>query len=187
MVRIYKSYFQMNQGEGVDGVVTLGDPGLKRKIGVVRGFGVVREKCDEMVEFLRKIAGAGLAAPQLGINLPIVVIEVRKTDLFPDRPESPLYVMINPKILKYSKKKLVDHEGCFSVPGMIGKVKRSESVELEYQDLDGNKHKEKFSGYIARVIQHEVDHLNGLEYLQRMDSMTDLMTVENWKKFYLKK
>jgi peptide deformylase len=135
-----------------------------------------------MTETLRRLNGAGLAAPQIGINKRVIVVEVRKTDLFPDRPTSALLQMINPLIKILSDTTELGWEGCFSIPGIMGKVPRATEIEVTYATPEGATHQEKFCGYVARVIQHEVDHLDGVLYLDKVPSRDDLSTILDFRK-----
>ena len=171
-------------GAEIPGVVTIGDPALRRVASPVTDVQHTRVLCDTMVQRLRALKGAGLAANQIGETAAIAVIEVRKTDFFPDRPESPLYVMVNPRIIERSEALLDDWEGCFSVPGIVGRVPRFESIVVEYQDADGDSHQERMSGYLARVVQHECDHLEGATFLDRMTSMESISTIANYARFH---
>ncbi len=105
--------------------MTIGDPRLKAPTARVEDPAAVAALLARMVEGLRALNGAGLAAPQVGASVKVVVVEVRKTDLFPDRPESPLIPVINPVILERSECEVTDWEGCFSVPGIMGLVPRA--------------------------------------------------------------
>jgi peptide deformylase len=165
-------------------IVTVGDPALRRPVEPVDDVVAARAKLDEMVALLRELTGAGLAAPQVGWPAAAVVVEVRKTAVFPDRPESPLYVMVNPTIEFASDEIEEDWEGCFSVPGLMGRVPRHQSVEVAYLDENGERREERFSGYVARVVQHELDHLAGTIFLDRMTSMASITTVANWLRFH---
>lgn len=136
--------------------------------------------CDRLVTYLRELKGAGLAAPQVGLPYRVFVAEVRKTEMFPDREESPLYTMINPEFQILSTNELIDYEGCFSVPGYVGIVPRFEKLKASWVEPDGTEKEEIFEGYIARVLQHEMDHLNGLVYLDRMTDMHSFSTRENY-------
>lgn len=165
-------------------VVTIGDPRLKAETEPV---GDVREVADllaHMVDRVRELNGAGLAAPQIGTPVKVIVVEVRKTDVFPDRPTSALLQMINPVIVEHSGITEVGWEGCFSVPGIMGLVPRAETVTVEYTSASGTDVKEQYSGYVARVIQHEIDHLDGVEFVDRMTSMESLTTVTNYLEFH---
>ncbi len=162
-------------------IVTLGDPILKLACSKVENIAGISDHCKKMVSLLRELKGAGLAGPQIGLHKRIIVVEVRKTELFPNRIESPLYVMINPEIIKASLEVEEGWEGCFSVPGMVGLVERSKNITVKYQSQAGQEHLENFEGYLARVIQHECDHLDGYLYLEKMKDISRLSTVENYK------
>ncbi|MGH3717798.1 MAG: peptide deformylase [Pseudonocardiaceae bacterium] len=170
-------------GVAGDDVVTIGDPRLKAETQAVDHVDDAAELIARMVSRLRELNGAGLAAPQIGASVKVIVIEVRKTDVFPDRPTSPLLQMINPVIVEKSGTTEIGWEGCFSVPGLMGLVSRAEAVTVEYTSAEGADVTERYSGYVARVIQHEIDHLNGAEFVDRMTSMESLTTVTNYVDF----
>lgn len=167
-----------------DGIVTIGDPRLKRATALAGNPQEVSELLFAMVGRLRGLNGAGLAAPQVGAAVRVIVVEVRRTDVFPDRPETPLLQMINPVITKRSVSELTDWEGCFSVPGLMGQVPRAERVTVVYTTPDGRQVTEDYEGYAAQVIQHETDHLDGVEFLDRMRSMETITTVQNYLAFH---
>jgi len=171
-------------GQARPGIVTIGDPHLKLGSRDVTDLRAVAPILDKMVLTLRELNGAGLAAPQLGEPIKAVVIEVRRTDVFPDRPETPLMVMVNPQIVSISDATESGWEGCFSVPGIMGVVPRSNQIEVKYLSPAGALHQEQYDGYVARVIQHEIDHLSGIEFLNRMTSLDSLTTVQNYLEFH---
>jgi peptide deformylase len=171
-------------GQAREGIVTIGDPVLKQPCSKIADFDASRSILEEMVARLRQLNGAGLAALQVGQSIAAVVVEVRKTDVFPDRPESPLIVMANPEIIARSAEKTEDWEGCFSVPGIMGMVPRHDDISVRFQDINGNVEEVAYSGYLARVIQHEIDHLDAVEFIDRMESMESLSTVQNYLRFY---
>lgn len=173
-------------GQAGDDIVTIGDPRLKSATRSV-STDEAADLLGQMVNRLRTLNGAGLAAPQVGASVRVVVVEVRKTDVFPDRPTSPLLQMVNPVITTSSDEVVDGWEGCFSVPGLMGQVPRHESITVEYADADGESRTESYSGYVARVIQHEVDHLDGIEFVDRMTSMASLTTVKNYLEFGIAK
>jgi peptide deformylase len=160
-----------------EGIVTIGDPRLKAAAEPVED---ATELLDAMVARLRSLNGAGLAAPQVGVSVRVVIVEVRKTDVFPDRPETPLVELVNPAIVTSSAKRVLGWEGCFSVPGIMGVVPRSSSVVVSFTTRSGSAVTQEFSGYAARVVQHEIDHLDGVEFVDRMTSMKSLTTVQNY-------
>jgi len=171
-------------GVAGDDVVTIGDPRLKAETDVIGDVRDVADLLARMVDRLRGLNGAGLAAPQIGALVKVIVVEVRKTDVFPDRPTSPLLQMINPMIVEQSGTIETDWEGCFSVPGLMGLVPRAETITVQYSSAVGTDVAEQYSGYVARVIQHEIDHLDGVEFIDRMTSMESLTTVTNYLEFH---
>lgn len=171
-------------GVAGDDVVTIGDPRLKAETGAIDDVQDVADLLARMVDRLRDLNGAGLAAPQIGASIKVIVVEVRKTDVFPERPTSPLLQMINPTIVEHSGTIETGWEGCFSVPGLMGLVPRADTISVQYTSADGIDVTEQYSGYVARVIQHEIDHLGGIEFVDRMTSMESLTTVTNYLEFH---
>ncbi|WP_129784778.1 peptide deformylase [Promicromonospora panici] len=162
-----------------DDVVTIGDPRLKAPTAAIDA-GEAAELLGILVTRLRELNGAGLAAPQIGVSVRAAIVEVRRTDVFPDRPETGLIQLLNPVIIERSDETTLDWEGCFSVPGYLGLVPRAEGVTVGYTTETGETATRKFEGYTARVVQHEIDHLDGLAYLDRMPDMTTLTTAQNY-------
>jgi len=167
-------------------MVHVGNPLLRREAERVTDYGQAKEYADLLAHAVRDIIGAGLAANQLGIDLQIAVAEVRKTDLFPNRPESGLVTLVNPDIISYGAEFDDDWEGCFSIPGYVGLVPRATKVRVQMESLDGERMTVDFEGYLARVIQHEIDHLKGRVYIDRMLSQKHFYTRENYRKYILK-
>jgi peptide deformylase len=183
-MKLAKSDRGWMSGIAGDDVVTIGDPRLKAETHAIDDVHDAAELLVRMVGRLRELNGAGLAAPQIGASVKVIVVEVRKTDVFPDRPTSPLLQMINPVIVEQSEATETGWEGCFSVPGFMGLVPRAETITVEYITAKGADVAAQYSGYVARVIQHEIDHLNGVEFVDRMTSMESLTTVTNYLEFH---
>lgn len=162
------------------GIKRIGDDILTKKCERTDVTKHVRELCRRMVRRLRSLRAAGLAAPQVGELLRVAVIELRENTLFPNRQASPLYVMVNPVITRRSRHKVLDWEGCLSIPGYVAKVSRHSEVEVRFDDLDGNTHKEAFKGTLARAMQHEVDHLDGILYTKHINPVRDLLQVAEY-------
>lgn len=112
---------------------------------------------DDMKETLHAAQGVGLAAPQVGVLRRIAIVEF----------EDKYYELINPRILK-SSGGVIGEEGCLSVPGVRGKVKRPETITVTYLDRAGKRHKEEITGILARVFCHEIDHLDGILFVDKM-------------------
>jgi peptide deformylase len=124
---------------------------------------------DDMIETMRIAPGVGLAAPQIGISKRIIVIEFG--DEYDETVPNQLYVLINPEITKKSNASLTGIEGCLSVPGLVGEVERSSAVTVVGQDLEGKKVKFRAQGWLARIFQHEIDHINGVLYTDRAENI----------------
>lgn len=129
---------------------------------------------DDMVETMHEYDGVGVAAPQVHTGLRVAVLEVPKGDGRGGRKGVPLTVLINPTVTPLSKKTAIDIEGCLSVPGLRGQVPRFEKIQLDALGRDGKPFSLIATGFHARVIQHECDHLDGNVFLDRM---TDLKTL----------
>ena len=130
---------------------------------------------DSMVKTMHKAQGVGLAANQVGVGLRAVVLESRRERRYPEAPVFPLQAYINPRIVSASKKKVLDWEGCLSIPGYRGLVPRHESLVVEATTPAGKKVRLRVRGFEARVFQHEIDHINGNFYIDRMPDMKTLM------------
>ncbi len=128
---------------------------------VVKFDSELRTIVRDMFETMYYYNGIGLAANQVGIDAQIIVIDIKEKNF------SPL-VVINPKILSYSKEKIVAEEGCLSFPGYFEKIPRSAVVTVEYYDITNKKHIITRDGLLARVLQHEIDHVYGIQFIQRM-------------------
>ena len=149
-------------------VVQDGDPVLRRVCDPVRNFNKeLHDLLDDMKVTVRAENGAGLAAPQIGVSLRVVVIDVQEG----------FYELINPEIVAF-KGEQVGPEGCLSVKGKQGTVRRPAKVKAEYRDRYGKKHKLTAEGFFARAVCHELDHLNGVLYIDRADGIYDLPPEE---------
>jgi len=141
----------------------------------------------EMIYTMRRTHGVGLAAPQIDISLKLAVMETRPTSTRPNLKRKGPVVVVNPKIVKYSKEKVADWEGCLSFYGVRGSVSRSKTVTVEYHNEKGEKIIEEATGLWARIFQHEIDHLNGTIYVDQMKDMKKLITLQEFKKRVLNK
>ena len=141
----------------------------------------------QMIYTMRRTHGVGLAAPQIGESLNLAVMEMRPTKTRPNLKRKGPIVVVNPKIVKYSKEKVADWEGCLSFYGARGSVPRSKAVTVEYHNEKSEKIIEEATGLWARIFQHEIDHLNGTVYVDQMKDMTKLITLQEFKKRVLNK
>ena len=151
-------------------ICTLPDPVLKQKAKRVSTIdSSIKKLIADMLETLHAAPGrAGLAAPQIGVSLRVAVISISEADDI---------VIINPEIVKKSGERLVN-EGCLSVPCYFGEISRSESVTVKGLDQDGKKIRIKGEGLLAQALEHEIDHLNGVIYIDHLESLDKLNKVE---------
>jgi peptide deformylase len=148
-------------------IVTLPDPVLRRKARPVTRFDrELRTLIDDMIETMRAAPGVGLAAPQVGVSLRVIVVEYAEDEEKEDAPKK-LYVMVNPEIKVVSEETEEGIEGCLSVPGWQGEVERGLRVTVKGQTRRGQPMKVKAKGWMARIFQHEIDHINGVVFTDR--------------------
>jgi len=140
---------------------------------------------DDMIETMREYNGAGLAANQVHTLQQICVIEVNGNPRYPDAPNIPLTVLINPVVTPLTVDTEDGWEGCLSVPDMRGMVPRYSTVRLEGHDRAGEKISVVAKEFFARVIQHETDHLRGIVYVDRMRDLSTLCHLAEWNKYWL--
>jgi len=143
-----------------------GDPILRKRASDVHDFDErLRQEAEAMLDTMYEEAGVGLAGPQVGLEKRTLVA-LKMED--PDDNEAEPIVMVNPEILERSQETWVFEEGCLSIPGIRGDVTRPEKVRVRYQDVDGTSHEIEVEDMFARVVQHEIDHLDGklfIDYL----------------------
>jgi peptide deformylase len=148
----------------------MGDPRLLRVAEPVREFNTpaLDALVADMFETMHAANGAGLAAPQIGVNLQLVIFGFRQNVRYPDAPEVPETVLINPTLRPLSDEMEEGFEGCLSVPGLRGSVPRYTKLYYEGFDQNGNPISRNADDFHARVVQHEVDHLLGILYPMRI-------------------
>lgn len=112
--------------------------------------------------------GVGIAAPQVYISKRVIIVASRPNERYPDAPEMDAVVMVNPEILDFSQETCFGEEGCLSVPNERGQVERAQVVKVRYQTLSGEVVETVYEGFPARIVQHEVDHLNGILFVERI-------------------
>ena len=174
-------------------VAKLGDPILRQKtklvdLEVLRSQGnKIQALIDNMIETMREEDGVGLAAPQVFQSLRLVVIESSFNERYPEAPNIPLTVLVNPSIKRYGEEKALGWEGCLSLKDLRGLVPRSKEITVEYFDREGNLVIIDAEGFLAVVLQHEIDHLDGKVFLDRMNDLSQLAYVEEFEKHIVKK
>ena len=155
-------------------ILKMGDPRLLRVAEPVREFGTpeLDALIVDMFDTMHAANGAGLAAPQIGVNLQLVIYGFKDNQRYPDAPPVPETVLINPVLTPLSEDKESAYEGCLSVPGLRGSVPRYTRLHYEGVDQHGNAISRDAEGFHARVVQHEVDHLLGVLYPIRIEDFS---------------
>ena len=161
-------------------VLRMGHPVLRERAKPVEGFGTpeLKDLVRDMVDTMQFKNGAGLAAPQIGVSRRIVIFGVEHNPRYPDAEPVPFTVLVNPKLVMLTREVEEDWEGCLSVPGMRGVVPRYTKLRYSGFDPDGNPIEREATGFHARVVQHECDHLDGILYPQRMTDLSRLGFIE---------
>lgn len=150
---------------------------VQKKAKKVRDFGPpLKALVDDIVETMRAAPGIGLAAPQISVPLRVIVVELPLVEE-EDPQRGKLFVICNPEVVKSWGEEEGD-EGCLSLPGYVGEVKRASKVTVKGQDLKGKKIRVKAQGLLARALQHEIDHLNGMLFTARLESIDKLRRLE---------
>lgn len=142
---------------------------------------------DDLIETMRVEDGVGIAAPQVSRSIQIVVVEYAGNERYPGKEDIELMVLVNPVITRYSEKMEEGWEGCLSLENLKGLAKRSTDITVKAYNRDGEKVVVEADGFLAVVLQHEIDHLNGIVFLDRMDDMTKLCFQEEYDRFWLSK
>jgi peptide deformylase len=136
----------------------------------------------DMLETMRDANGVGIAAPQVYESVAIFIVASRPNARYPDAPEMEPEVVINPAIVERSDEMVKGWEGCLSIPGIRGEVPRHRHIKVRYQTLAGAVVERSFSDFVARIFQHEDDHLHGIVFLDRLESARDVITEKEYQK-----
>jgi len=169
-------------------IVTAGDPVLRERAREVTPEELaspgVQRLIDDMIDTMRAAGGAGLAANQVGSLLRIAVVEVDRNPRYPYKPPVPLTVLVNPIVEPVDGETAAINEGCLSVPGLRGEVERHVRVRVRRLDRDGAPHDEVRLGLTAGTFQHELDHLDGVLFLDRVRDPRTFMTWEQFERHH---
>lgn len=152
---------------------TVPDPVLRKKAKRIKIIdSSIKNLAADMRDTLSEANGVGLAAPQVGVPLRLIIISIPQEDDTNDE-----YCLINPEVVRRSGERTVK-EGCLSIPGYIGEIKRSEKIRVKGIDLSGKEQKLEAEGLLAEALEHEVDHLNGVLYVDYLESQDKLQKIE---------
>lgn len=165
-------------------ITELGNPVLRQMAEGVEDISdrETQELIDDMILTAAEANGVGIAAPQVSQSLRIFIIAGTASARYPDAPETETKVIINPEIVSVSEELEKGWEGCLSIPGLRALVPRHKSIRAVYRDRDDNLVEESFSDFAARVFQHEYDHINGVVFLDRVESSLEIVTENEYMK-----
>ena len=159
-------------------ITVLPNPVLRQKARKVKDFGSeLQSLVDDMIETMRQAPGVGLAAPQVNARQRVIVVEFGDEE--DEEIPAKLYVIVNPVIKRPSKETLIGTEGCLSIPELLGDVERPESLTIRGHNRHGHPVKIKANGWLARIFQHEVDHLNGVLFIDRAEKIYSITEQED--------
>lgn len=168
-------------------IAQLGNPILRAKAEPISkeaiGSLAIQTLIDDMLETKEEYIGVGLAAPQVHEPLQLIVVGFKDNPRYPDAEQIPLRAIINPKIIDFSTEMDEDWESCLSVDNLSGLVKRAQQITIAGLDRDGNHLEINLEGFEARVYQHEIDHLYGKVFLDRMSDLQSLSFGKEFSKF----
>lgn|SRR5574341_1426925 len=167
-------------------IAVLGNPVLRIPAEPVKNIQAleIQRLIDDMIDSMREYHGVGLAAPQVHRSLQIALIDAEERTENARRSPAPPSVLINPRIVPVTERMEEDWEGCLSIPDLRGKVPRYKEIEVQAHDRQGRLQTFKAGNFFARVIQHEVDHLNGIMFPDRMKSFDTLTYLEEYARYW---
>ncbi len=142
---------------------------------------------EDMLATLREADGVGIAAPQVHESLAIFLVASRPNPRYPEAPTMEPEVVINPEIVGRSDELVKDWEGCLSIPGLRGLVPRHRWVRVRYRTIEGVEVERELVDFVARIFQHEDDHLRGVVFLDRLDSTRDVVTEKEYQRRFARR
>lgn len=170
-------------------VAEVGNPVIRKKSVKIENINApeIQSLIDNLISTVNDVDGVGISAVQVYNPVRLFILASHPNSRYPKAPKMKPTAIINPEIISSSKKIEKDWEGCLSVPGVRGLVPRFKSIKVKYLTRNGKVMKKSFSGFIARIFQHEFDHLNGTIFLERMDNFKEIMSEKEYQKMISKK
>ncbi|WP_414563465.1 MULTISPECIES: peptide deformylase [unclassified Anabaena] len=165
-------------------IIQLGNPILRQKAAWVDNIQDedIQKLIDDLTATVAKANGVGIAAPQVAASYRLFIVASRPNLRYPHAPTIEPTAMINPRIIAHSTETVKGWEGCLSVPGIRGLVPRYQKIEVAYTDRNGKLQKQELTDFVARIFQHEYDHLDGLVFVDRLENSLDMMTEDEYQK-----
>ena len=165
-------------------IAQLGNPILRRVAQPVENFAdkAIEQLIDSLIATAASANGVGIAAPQVSQSYRLFIVASRPNPRYPKAPLMEPTAMINPRIVAYSPEIVKDWEGCLSIPGIRGLVPRYQAIEVEYTNRNGQVQRQELADFVARILQHELDHLDGIVFVDRLESTQDLFTEQEYQR-----
>ncbi|MDJ0714218.1 MAG: peptide deformylase [Prochloraceae cyanobacterium] len=165
-------------------IAQLGNPILRQVARPVENINApsIQKLIDFLMSTVSSANGVGIAAPQVSQSYRLFIVASRPNSRYPNAPLMKPLVIINPKITGHSEEMVKGWEGCLSIPGIRGLVPRYRTIEVEYLSVDGTLHRQEFTDFVARIFQHELDHLNGIVFVDRLETTLDMFTEQEYQK-----
>lgn len=166
-------------------IAELGHPVLRQRASEIEspGDSEIKSFIEDLIETCVDSNGVGIAAPQVYRSDRVFIIYSRPNARYPNADEMGPVALVNPEITSFSDEKVKDWEGCLSIPGIRGLVPRHKTISVKYQTTEGEEIENEFSDFIARIFQHELDHLDGIVFLDRMDTSRDIITEKEFQRY----
>ncbi|AFZ28199.1 peptide deformylase [Cylindrospermum stagnale PCC 7417] len=164
-------------------IIQLGNPTLRQKAAWVENIQDerIQEIIDNLIATVSQANGVGIAAPQVAESYRLFILASHPNARYPYAPLMEPTAIINPKIIAYSDEVVKGWEGCLSVPGIRGLVPRYQTIEVEYTDRNGELKTQTLTDFVARIFQHEFDHLDGIVFVDRLESTLDMLTEQEFQ------
>ncbi|MBW4646286.1 MAG: peptide deformylase [Goleter apudmare HA4340-LM2] len=164
-------------------IIQLGNPQLRHKSAFVDNIHdeEIQRLIEDLIATVAQAHGVGIAAPQVAAQKRLFIVASRPNARYPHAPEMAPTAMINPRIVAHSTEVVKGWEGCLSVPGIRGLVPRYQAIAIEYTDRNGKLQKQELTDFVARIFQHEYDHLDGIVFVDRLESTLDMITEQEYQ------
>ncbi|WP_066382314.1 MULTISPECIES: peptide deformylase [unclassified Anabaena] len=165
-------------------IIQVGNPTLRRQAAPVENVHdpAMQKLIDDLIATAIQAHGVGIAAPQVAQSDCLFIVASRPNLRYPHAPTMEPTAMINPRIVAHSSEVVKDWEGCLSVPGIRGLVPRYQAIAVEYTDRYGQLQQQELTDFVARIFQHEFDHLNGVLFIDRVEKPADMITEPEYQK-----
>lgn len=164
-------------------IVQLGSPTLRQQAQLIENIHDewLQQLIDNLIATTTASNGVGIAAPQVSASYRLFIVASRPNPRYPKAPEMEPTAMINPRIIAHSGEIIKGWEGCLSIPGIRGLVPRHQAIEVEYTTRNGQLHRQELTDFVARIFQHEYDHLEGIVFLDRVENTHDLISETDYQ------